>query len=132
MLKASQLQILHRPQRPFHLEREVLRLVQFLIVRVSVFVHFFLGSDVQLVLGARNFHRQVAEGEGQVRPHAQSGCALFVSSGRLRGTVLSSLHGRCSSARLCIHNSRMRGTIMSSLHCRCNEVQLIVNLIALV
>jgi len=87
---------------------------------------------VQLVLGARNFHRQIAEGKCQVRPHAQSGCALLVYSSRLRGTVLSSLHGRCSSVGLCVHNSRIRGTVMNCLHRRCNEVQLIVRLIALV
>lgn len=87
---------------------------------------------MQLVLGARNFHRQIAEGECQVRPHAQSGCALFVSSGRLRGSALSSLHGRCSSAVLCVHKSRIRGTVMSRLHRRCNEIQLIVKFIVLV
>jgi len=87
---------------------------------------------MQLVLGARNFHRQIAEGECQVRPHAQSGCALFVISGRLRGTVLSSLHGRYSSIGLCVHNNIMRGTVMNCLHRRCNEVQLIVSFIALV
>ncbi|KAA6423927.1 MAG: hypothetical protein FRX49_05886 [Trebouxia sp. A1-2] len=56
---------LHQPPRPSHLKGEVVRLVQVLAVKVSVFVHFFLGSDVQLVLGTRNFHRQIAQGECQ-------------------------------------------------------------------